>query len=680
MAQIIKNKDGVTLLDQEKSVARQLFALFIAATLTGFVTYLLPGHDSWHQWTYLMHSFVGIVLALIVLPYTYTHVKRTIGVRKPFVILAGSIGILGLVTLVGSGLHIIIYGQLEALSWIVQIHVIVSELIVFVLLLHIAMVLWSQKNQRRKKKTANFPTLTSSASRTILATNICIISLIAMASFIYEQLSTTYNDAAAVNPYDLDYGPHPFRPSQTETALENHFVDARRIAGSDDCGTCHEDITRQWMASMHRQAATDQTYVSNISLLAEKKGISSTRYCEGCHAPVALLSGQLTKGGKHGGITGTLGNTEGVSCMACHGIQKIVHLKGVASYEFTPKNDYLFADREGYIFKTVRNFLIQIHPQQHKIDLANPIIQDSSLCATCHAQFMDKDVNNWGWVKMQDEYSAWLESPYSGQSEQTFSHENVKRCQDCHFPLISGSDPSANKQGLVRSHFSLGGNTAIPWFVGDKKQFERTRDFLQSNKINISIEKPTRLDAKQSKVLIRNEIAQNTETPSYFYLGETANIRMTVTNTQVGHDFPGGTIDINQAWLHFRVIDAQNKVIFENGAIQTDDDTVDPTAHFYRAIAVDRQGKEVWKHDLFNMIGERNRNVIKARESDIVDYQFNVPGWAKGPLSITAVLRYRKLNIRYAKWALKQENVELPIVDVAKDTLTIPLRDKRPIE
>jgi len=674
-----KSKKTMTLLDKELPVARNLFALFTAAILTGFATYLLPGHDSWHQWTYLVHSLVGVVLALIALPYTFSHVKRTVGVRKPMVILVGSLSLLSLFGLIGTGIYIIIFGQLEALAWIFQSHIVLGVVIILMVLIHIILYMSSLNKQRRGKKSTKFPTLTLSLFRNTLIVNVVILLIITGASIGYNAIPLSYQDKTMIEPYELSYGEHPFRPSQTETSVEGHFVDARRIAGSDDCGSCHEAITRQWMASMHRQAANDQSYVSNVSLLSEKKGITTTRYCEGCHAPVALLTGQLTPGGQHGGVSGTLANAEGISCMACHGIHKIAHLKGVASYEFTPKNDYLFADREGLIFKKIRNFLIRIHPQQHKLDLAPPILSDSSMCATCHAQFMDKDVNKWGWVKMQDEYSAWLASPYSGQSDQTFSHENVKRCQDCHFPLITANDPSANKDGQVRSHFSLGSNTAIPWYTGDEAQLKRTREFLQANKININIELPTRLDATQTDLLIRNEITQYAETPSYFYLGETAKIRMTVTNNQVGHDFPGGTIDINEAWLHFRVTDTQNKVIFESGAMESDA-TVDAKAHFYRAIAIDRHGNEVWKHDLFNMIGERNRNVIKARGTDIVDYQFKIPGWAKGPLSMTAVLRYRKFNMKYAKWALKQETLDLPIVDVAKDTINIPLRNKRPIE
>ena len=57
-------------------------------------------------------------------------------------------------------------------------------------------------------------------------------------------------------------------------------------------------------------------------------------------------------------------------------------------------------------------------------------------------------------------------------------------------------------------------------------------------------------------------------------------------------------------------------------------------------------------------------------------YRFEVPYWAKGHLSVTALLRYRKFNQRYASWALDAPKVALPITDMARDSLIIPLRTR----
>ena len=88
------------------------------------------------------------------------------------------------------------------------------------------------------------------------------------------------------------------------------------------------------------------------------------------------------------------------------------------------------------------------------------------------------------------------------------------------------------------------------------------------------------------------------------------------------------------------------------GTINADND-VDGNAIFYRSLAIDRYGNHIWKHDLFYMTGDSYRNVIPAGQSDVTEYSFTVPSLAKGPLTASAVLRYRKFNNRYARWALK---------------------------
>ena len=103
-------------------------------------------------------------------------------------------------------------------------------------------------------------------------------------------MPSPYHDVAAIQPYDLSrYGPEPFEPSKNKTA-SGTFYDARRLAVSDDCGSCHTDIYKEWRSSIHAKAGADRAYQTNVNLLATKKGIEATRYCEGCHAPVAIMS------------------------------------------------------------------------------------------------------------------------------------------------------------------------------------------------------------------------------------------------------------------------------------------------------------------------------------------------------------------------------------------------------
>lgn len=662
-------------LGKEKRLSPNLHAILVAAVFSGFLTYLISGHAIWQQFTYLAHTLFGLILSWMLLPYLWTHFRRTLGHRRPVMIMTGLVSVIVFVVLFLTGLTVAIYGQTESSAWIFDAHI-VSSIIFFTLTLcHIVFHWLLFPAKRKRSKQAIFVTLEKDKLAYLFRVTAYSILIIGVLTVIYTQFEITYKTTPIIEDYSYDYGVHPFRPSQTETSHQK-FIDERQIAISDDCASCHADVSEQWNSSAHKQAASDPTYVTSISLLVENKGISATRYCEGCHAPVALLTGQLSDGGKHAGITDTPANHEGVGCMGCHGINKAVHLKGVASYEFKPKTDYLFAGRDNVILNEIRHLLIKLKPEHHKSDMARDILGKPEICATCHRQFMDKDMNNWGWVKMQDEYGAWLNSPFSQQHDQVFAQSQVMRCHDCHMPLVENDDPSANENNLVRSHRFPGANTMLPVLNNDYEQLEVTKEFLQSNKIRLTIEEPRREDAIQTHQALDSEIRTKTETPYYYYLGETAKIRVIVTNTGVGHNFPGGSIDINEAWVEFIVTDASNKVVHQSGLVSADSDEVDENAHFYRSRPIDKNGKLVWQHDLFNRVGEAYKNVIIAGQSDIIEYDFKIPDWASNPLVITATLNYRKLNSRYAKWAMKEAYVSIPIIDMARDTLVVPLKIK----
>lgn len=665
------------LIKRENRWAKHLLWSLIVATISGFSTYFVAGHTTWQQWTSLIHVIISLLLIVVIIPYLIIHFKRTLVTRRPTTLLLGIIAAVVFFALAATGMHITLFGQLEALHWIYNTHIYTAMALVFFLFTHIVAHWVSMPASRKKSGERLFSGFKKPDFHFCATLLTAFLLTVIVATVTYGVTPEPYTQTAAVTPYELPYGNHPFVPAQTETE-GNIFIDERIIAGSEQCAACHEQIAHEWRSSIHGKAAADKAYVTNINLLVQKKGLAAARYCESCHAPVALLSGQLTRGGKHGGIAGTTAFLEGVSCMSCHGIEKVKNLKGVGSYHFTPPNDYLFSSKQGYIATKLHNFLVQINPEEHKKDMARPILSSPKLCATCHVQFMDKEINNWGWVKMQDQYDSWLKSSFSGQGEQTFSNTESKRCQDCHFQPVPGQGPSANHMGELVSHRSLGSNTAIPWLDGDFEQLDLTRKFLQSGKIRIDIEEPHRLDATQSRRTLKPG-NQNIEPPFYLYLGESSKIKTIVTNQLVGHNFPAGATDIGEVWIHFRVADAQNRTIFESGKMNTNHE-VDSKAHFYRSIPIDRNGKHVWKHDLFNMAGTQYKNTIPPGEADIVEYPFEVPYWAKSPLTISASIRHRNFNQKYARWALQNEQIDLPIVDVAQETITIPLRHKPEIE
>lgn len=480
-----------------------------------------------------------------------------------------------------------------------------------------------------------------------------------------------------VDNYQKTYGDNPYAPSNMQTPGQQ-FIKTHAIAGSDQCQQCHGDIYREWQSSIHKLAAADPAYVRNVTLLESKKGITATRYCEGCHAPIAMVTGELTQGGKHGGIKDTPAFNEGLSCRSCHSIDNIVSTEGVASFHLTPTAATAFEFAENSVGNAANTLITNTLPHSHKEAFGNPVLQTAKFCASCHAQFMDERMNNWGWVKMQDDYSAWLNSPYSGHNDKTYGLVEPVRCQDCHMPLVKANDPAADEFGRVRSHRFLAANTFVPNHFGDTEHTDLVIDFMQQNRMRISIEEPRRKDNTETTLTVDQKLKEHKETPYFAYLGETIPLNILVSNIGVGHNFPGGTIDINEAWVEIEVLDAQNQLVYASGKLG-DDGLVPKDAHVYKGTPIDRKGMEVWRHDLFNMTGESYRNVIKAGESDLARYQMTIPAWAKSPITVYASLKYRKLNKTYADWVMEGKPYDIPVVDVARTSLVIPLVKERAV-
>lgn len=661
------------ILTTEQAIAKWLNATLLAALLSGVFIFLFDSHSVWTQINSISHVLIGVVFTVVSIPYFYIHFKRTLAFRRASIIFSGILLLLTCLLILFTGYWLTIFGETETNKWIRLVHLYSCFSFVAILALHIFMHLFSFPKNRLKSAAGKFPSNTKEHKPFLLKTNILFQVAIVIVAVLLPLIDSPHNPEgnAAVTPYSYSYGEHPFRPSETETH-DGKFARYEDIGHSDKCVSCHEDVGMQWMSSIHRLAAADPSYVTNVDLLSNNKGIEATRYCEGCHAPIALLTGQLAPGGLHGGTSGSMAHAEGISCMSCHGMSSLVHEKGVASYIFEPATDYLFAESEMPVLQWLNERLIKLDPTQHKADMAKPLMQEPKMCAACHVQFMDKDMNDWGWVKMQDDYSAWANSQYAHQHETEFKATNYTRCQDCHMPLVAANDPSTNSAGKIRDHRSIGANTFVPAMRGDSEQLSRTQEFLKTNKVRIAIDPPKRDDVFHSQFHIDEALRDTSEAPAFFYLGETANISVVVSNVGVGHNFPGGTIDINEVWVAFSVVDATGKSIYRNGDI-LDSDDVDPNAYFYGSKPVDRFGEHVWKHDLFNMVGRSFVRVIKSGESDIVNYSFEIPAWAESPMTITSSVRYRKLNAKYAKWALKEKYFDLPITDMARDSLQVPI-------
>lgn len=641
---------------ESASLRAAVSATLLFVTLTGLLSWLGTDSSFWAQSSLLFHVLVGIPL-LIVLPwYMLRHFLRVGASNKGPVFSSGLFFAIGFFVVAGTGAYLAVVGSIRLNQWVSDLHSIAGLGLVLILAMHLVAYI-----QMRKVGKVPLKPMFGTAQLFKVALS---VTLVAGGGAIY---GTSIIDARvtqpSVQPYQLPYGHDPFAPSLTEF---DGYLDLARFPRSANCGRCHHEITEQWKGSMHALAAADPAYVKNIDLLVEAKGMEAARYCEGCHAPLALLGGQLTTGGKHGGTQGTVAHDEGVGCLVCHGVSAITSTEGVGSFRLSLPRPYLFDDAKNSVMQGLNQLLIKLNPDRHRRDLSRPVIKTAEFCSACHEQFMDERVNGWGWIKLQRDYSSWLESPFSKQQATPFNQREAVLCKDCHMVRESGFDPAQQEPRLVKGHGFHAANTAIPHLLGDEEGTTRAERFLQADRLRVTIDEPKPSKDQATRIHLQQRLKSTEAESGLFFLGDEINFNVQVANIGVGHAFPGGTPDINEAWLSFRVVDAENRVVFESGAID-DQGYVDPKARFFRSVPINAAGKAVLRHDLFNAVGESDKSTINPGESERVSYSLTVPYWSKSPLTVSATLRYRKFNRHYSQFVFDRY-VSLPIVDVASDS------------
>lgn len=653
-------------LEKEIKINDVFIFIILMLVLTGVINSILPGNHHASQLLSIAHIVSSCIFIPLSAYYTVIHFNRTLGIRNFLIVLTGVFLSLLIISIIITGAYLVFaFNSSQNKIWL-NTHIVSSTLFVIITITHIYLK-WSSK--KTKTKTFNSINL-NNQKKSLFITVLILIALMVLGIISEKNFLQIYNNNPSIKDYKYNYGKNPFSPSFATTNVG--FINKNLLGNSQECASCHTDIYKQWKSSVHKHASSDPAYVKNLNLLQSLQGIEATRYCEGCHSPLTLLSGQLSDGGQHSATEGTDGFNEGISCLACHTIERANNLKGNASYHIQQyKADILFPT-ENIFSKILHDLAIRLDSEEHKKQLNNAFIKSSEFCATCHVQFMDKDVNTWGWIQMQDEYNSWLSSPYSGANIQSSTHTKRTDCQSCHMPLVSSTDPAA-KDGLIRSHDFSTANTFVPLMTNDKLQLERINDFMKSEKVLISLVLPERKDITQNQNSLDESIRNTTEQPFFAYLGEEVQLKIIVHNKGVGHDFPGGTTDLSEAWIELLVVDAENNTVFHSGYLE-EDNAISDNSVVYKSIPINRKGNEVWRHDLFFMVGESYNHAIKAGSSDIETFKFKVPYDTVGDLRVYASINYRKLNTKYISWVLGKENYNpLPIIKLDTELVNIPV-------
>jgi hypothetical protein len=206
-----------------------------------------------------------------------------------------------------------------------------------------------------------------------------------------------------------------------------------RFEPDEVCAECHVDITRQ-----HHQAMMSQSFVHHwdeieyfqLALphaLKEEKVAGVKAGCNGCHAPLAFLAGDIPPKRP---AEGTRAN-EGVSCDVCH---------SMTGYEGDTPFNFNFTVSPGEGKQGTRS---GVESPGHEI-VVNDFLGTAEFCGTCHNEKDPWDM----WVKAT--HLEWKESPQA---------KGGIVCQDCHMPPAQGNsapDAGGSDHPDVRQHLFHG--------------------------------------------------------------------------------------------------------------------------------------------------------------------------------------------------------------------------------
>jgi len=171
-------------------------------------------------------------------------------------------------------------------------------------------------------------------------------------------------------------------------------------ASAEVCGRCHRGIHEAWKTSSHSKAMESRLFQEALALAEGDFGPDARKTCLGCHAPIAVKTGDLRLEKKV--------SWEGVTCDYCHSVRDV-------SLGEAPKVVLTFAP-------------IKSGPWKDSVSTAHgvaysPLHSSSTMCASCH------EYKNPAGLSVLTTYSEWKNSIYAKQG---------KQCQSCHMYRVAG--------------------------------------------------------------------------------------------------------------------------------------------------------------------------------------------------------------------------------------------------
>ena len=496
--------------------------------------------------------------------------------------------------------------------------------------------------------------------------------------------TTPFHDSVA-GRYNYAFGKDsPFLPSNA-MSVNGQFMSPKSFYTAQYCGHCHKEAYHQWRQTAHANAFRAPWYLKNVNMLIDEKGVQYSRHCEGCHNPVALLSGDLSQGMPKERPF----EDEGVTCSTCHSMQS-TDATGTGSYVMGIPA--VLVDENGApVTRPVSDAEILAHLDLHSKAVMRPFYKTAEFCAACHKAAIPAALDDYKWLRAFTVYDEWQGASFTKQSPLPFYRKDaVSTCQTCHMPretMTGDADDPGAKDGKLVSHRWLGGNSLIPAYYKYDEQAEKLVQFLKNGidgkgVLNVDIfgletENAATPNSNQTSALI----APLGLTRFPMTAGETLITDVVIQNKGIAHTLVPEQRDFYESWVDFTVKDSAGKTLAESGFLEPDGN-LDPSAHSFTNRLVNVKGELNDIHQIWHNRVLAYNNVLQSGRSQVARYRFRLPKGYKGQFSITATVKYRRFNQHFADFAMDEpagKHYPMPVIEMAAQTRTLTVGDNAPV-
>jgi hypothetical protein len=434
------------------------------------------------------------------------------------------------------------------------------------------------------------------------------------------------------------------RGPDEQDILPKDFNEPDLATRTDSCGDgagCHPNLVSDLTKSAHGRSMHTAYLQKNVALLAEEIGEHNQITCGGCHYPRMMFDRTKKLSGAFTEIN--------YSCTFCHQIDSVRPWEDPRKSDITVKLDLnhlrMFDQGGRDAIGPVNRRLVELNPFGHARVFRKPLYFEDEYCQACHR------------LQIKPTKDTPLVKP---------------KCIHCH--MQPRDQLGLNSKEM--NHIFPGTNSIMPTVLGQPDVVEIFQKFSRGL-LPVQLEgwgsfwEPRDLAKNRMLWIVQKAMPMSDPVP-----GAEFKFRILTINATVDHLFPGGPLDLIEAWQKVKVTDQAGNVLFNVGEIGAGH-AIDPLAHRMGGYMMGEDGKPVDRDRVWQIKEKIVTRAIEFHRVTEDDYSFVLPPGVT-ELRIESYWMYRKLNQEFLDWVYPPGTVTTPPVVTSEMVYFMPLFDPAP--